>query len=58
MNFNLLENIHGCIVVLCGQNLLHKGIIAISLEDFHSYWLIPDNHEISHLKHFTTYDNC
>ena len=37
MNCNLLENIHGCMVVLCGQTLLHSGIIAISLETFCGY---------------------
>ena len=29
---NSLENIHGCMVILCGQTLLHGGIIAISME--------------------------
>ena len=35
-NSNSLENICGCMVVLCGQILLHRarGVIAISLEKF------------------------
>ena len=28
MNCNLLENIHCCMVILCGQILLHKDIIG------------------------------
>ena len=34
MNCDSLENIHSCMVVLCGQSLLHRSIIAISLEKF------------------------
>ena len=36
MECNSLEKIHSCMVVhvLCGQTLLHRGIIAISLEVF------------------------
>ena len=34
MECNSLEKIHSCMVVLCGQTLLHRGIIAISLEEF------------------------
>ena len=45
MDCNLLENIHGWMVVLCGQTLLYKGIIANSLENFCIYWLIRENHE-------------
>ena len=41
MSCNLLENIHGCMVVLCDQTLLHKGIIANSLERFHVYIIDP-----------------
>ena len=33
MNCNLLENIHSCMVALCGQTLLHRGIMAVSLID-------------------------
>ena len=40
----MLENIYGYMVVLCGQTLLHKGIIANSLEKFHAYQLIHKNH--------------
>ena len=35
--YNSLENICGCMVVLCGQTLLHNGIIVISLERYHGY---------------------
>ena len=34
MECNSLEKIRSCTVVLCGQTLLHRGIIAISLEVF------------------------
>ena len=34
MECNSLEKIHSCMVVLCSQTLLHRGIIAISLEEF------------------------
>ena len=37
MNCNLLESICGYMVILCGQTLLHRSIIAISLEKFHGY---------------------
>ena len=33
MECNSLEKIRSCMVVLCGQTLLHRGIIAISLEE-------------------------
>ena len=33
----LLKNIRSCMVVLCGQTLLHRGIIANSLEKFSIY---------------------
>ena len=32
-----MENFRGCTVVLCDQTLLHKGIIAISLEQYYGY---------------------
>ena len=31
LNCNLLENNHGCMVVLCGQTVLPRGIITILL---------------------------
>ena len=34
MNSNSLENNHGFLVVLCDQIILHRGIIAISLEGY------------------------
>ena len=37
MNCNLLENIHSYMVALCGQALLLRGIMAVSLDKFHSY---------------------
>ena len=42
MNCNLLENIHSC---MCGQTLLHRGIITISLEKYCGYRLIRKNHK-------------
>ena len=55
VNCNSLENICGCMVVLCGQILLHKGIIAISLEKF----MVTDRStkitKLNHLKWFTIY---
>ena len=38
-----LENIPGCMVFLCGQILLHSGIIAIPLEEFRGYQPIHEN---------------
>ena len=32
INCNSLESIHSCIVIMCCQTLLHRGIIAVSLE--------------------------
>ena len=40
MNYNLLENIHGCMIVLC---TLRKGIIANLLEKFRICQLICRN---------------
>ena len=37
--------------VLCGQTLLHRGIIAVSLDKFCSYWSIHKNHKIFYLQH-------
>ena len=42
----LLESIRSCMVVLCGQTLLHRRIIANSLDKFSVYWMIHENHEI------------
>ena len=42
MNCNSLENICGCMVVLCGQSLLHRDIITDSLESFCIHWLIHE----------------
>ena len=58
MVYNLLENTCGCMVVLCGQTLLHREIIAVSLEQFCGYRLIHEKHEASHPKQFTVYGNC
>ena len=43
MECNSLEKIHGCMVVLCGQILLQRGIIANSLENFCGYRSIHKN---------------
>ena len=43
LNCNLLENIRGCTIVLCGQILLHRGTIAITPEKFGGYRSIHDN---------------
>lgn len=43
MNCNLLEKILSCMVVLCGQTLLHKGIITNWFEKFPAYQLICEN---------------
>ena len=42
INCNSLENICGCMVVLCGQSLLHRHIITDSLENFRIHWLIRE----------------
>ena len=55
MNCNLLENICGCMVALCGQSLLHKGIIANSLENFHTYQPVHKNTTPFHLKQYAIY---
>ena len=47
MNFNSLENIHSCMIVLCSQTLLHKGIIANSLETFCVYQWSRISHKTS-----------
>ena len=36
-NYYSLKNIHSYMEILCGQTLLHRGIITISLENFCSY---------------------
>ena len=43
INYNLLENIHGCVVVLCGQTLLHRDVITFSPEKFCSYQSACEN---------------
>ena len=45
MKCNLLENIHSCMAVLCGQTLLHRGIITISLEKFCGFVVFHENHK-------------
>ena len=45
MNCNLLKNICGCMVILCGQIQLHRGNITISLEKFRCYQSILENCE-------------
>ena len=42
LNCNFLETIYGYVhgIVLCGQTVLHRSIIAISLEKFCCYQLI------------------
>ena len=37
LKFYLLENIRGCMEILCGQTLLHRGIITILLKFFCGY---------------------
>ena len=46
MNYNGLENIRSCMVVLCDQTLLHKGIIVNWLEKFPAYQSICENCKI------------
>ena len=56
MNCNLLENNCGCMVVaLCNQSLLHKGITANSLENFHTYQSIRKSTTSFYLKQFAIY---
>ena len=43
LNCNSSENIHGRMVVLCDQTLLHRDLIAISLEKFCGYLMIYRN---------------
>ena len=38
-----LENIPRCTVFLCGEALLHRGIIAIPLEEFRGYQPIHED---------------
>ena len=57
MNYNLLENIHDCMVVLCGQTLLYRGIfIANSLENFMFNDGSTKTARLFHLKPIVIYD--
>ena len=52
MNCNLLENICSCMAVLCGQTLLHRSIITVSLKKFHGYRSIYETTKLFHLEWF------
>ena len=55
VNCNSLENICGCMVVLCGQTLLHNCIIAISLEKFMVTDPFTKTAKLFHPKWFSIY---
>ena len=55
MNFNLLEDIHSCMIVLCTQTLLHKGIITNSLETLCIQQWSYKATKLIHLKQFAIY---
>ena len=56
MKCNLLENIHSCMAVLCGQTLLHRGIITISLENFFAVlWFSTKTTKLFYLERFAIY---
>ena len=55
MNCNSLENVHGCMVILCGQTLLHSGIIAIYRKSFAVTNQSAKTVKLFHLKRFAIY---
>ena len=62
MNCNLLENIHSCMLVLCGQSLLYRCIIAIyftgKFSQLAMYQSICEDPKLFHLEQFAICSIC